>query len=66
MKLLDVANVATVLVLIYALVGGVLVLLSAVMHPDPQIALSFNAYLSQMAIATAGLAVGRGLAARKR
>lgn len=65
-KLLDVANVATVLVLIYAVVGAALVVLSAVAHPDPKLALSFSDYLSQMAIATGGLAVGRGLAAKKR
>lgn len=67
MKLnLDAANVATGLVLLYALVGAVLVILSAIIHVDPKLALSFHDYLAQMAIAAAGLAVGRGLAAQKR
>jgi hypothetical protein len=63
---LDVANIATILVLIYAVVGAALVVLSAITHVDPKLALSFSEYLKQMAVATAGLAVGRGLAARKR
>lgn len=62
--MLSVANVATVLVLIYAVVGAALVLISATGSPDPSLALSFRAYLEQMAIATAGLAIGRGIAAR--
>lgn len=62
---LETANVATALVLIYALVGAALVILSAAGHVDPKLALSFRSYLEQMAIAVAGLAVGRGLAARK-
>lgn len=65
MKSLNTANVATILVLVYAVLGAVLVVLSAVAHVDPKLALSFDHYLAQMAIATAGLAVGRGLAARK-
>jgi hypothetical protein len=60
---LDTAAVATALVLIYALVGAVLVVLSAIGHVDPAMRLSFASYLAQMAIAVAGLAVGRGLAA---
>lgn len=53
--------VATVLVLIFAIVGGVLVILSAVGHVDHALALSFPTYLKQMVVAVAGLAVGRGL-----
>lgn len=53
--------VATVLVVLYALVGGALVIVSAVGHVDPALALSFKSYLTQMAVACAGLAVGRGL-----
>lgn len=61
-RFLDVGNVATVLVLIYAIIGGVLVILSAVdASNDPALRLSFATYLSQMAVATAGLAIGRGL-----
>ena len=63
MKKLEVASVATILVLIYARGGGVPVVLSAVGHVDPAMRLTFANYLSQMAIAVAGLAVGRGLAA---
>lgn len=58
-------NVATLLVLVYAVVGAVLVVLSAVTHVDPALQLSFAKYLEQMAIATAGLAVGRGIKATR-
>ena len=59
---LGIANVATGLVLIYALVGAALVIVSAVNNGiDPNIRLTFEDYLSQMAIAVGGLAVGRGL-----
>ena len=64
-KALDAAHVATILVCVYAVVGAVLVILSAILHDDPQLRLSFANYLSQMAVATGGLAIGRGLAARK-
>lgn len=57
--------VATILVVIFAIVGGILVIISAVGHVDHALALSFKDYLEAMAIATGGLAVGRGLAARK-
>lgn len=57
----DVANVATYLVLIYAVLGAVMVILSAVVDVDPSLRLSFAAYLERMAIATAGLAIGRGI-----
>ena len=62
---LETANIATALVLIYAIVGAVIVILSAAGHVDPKLALSFAAYLKQMAIAVGGLAIGRGLAARR-
>lgn len=65
MNKLEVLPVATILVILYALVGAALVVLSAVGHVDPKLALSFKEYLTQMAIAAAGLAVGRGIAARK-
>lgn len=58
---LDTAHVATVLVLVYALVGGALVVISALGHVDPEVRLTFNQYLSSMAIAAGGLAIGRGL-----
>lgn len=60
---LSTANVATLLVLFYALVGAVLVILSAAGHVDPALRLSFEDYLSRMAIAAGGLAIGRGLTA---
>lgn len=60
---LDTANVATALVLFYALIGGILVILSALGDVDPKLTLSFNSYLESMAIAAAGLAIGRGIKA---
>ena len=66
MSKLEVVPVATVLVILYALIGGVLVILSALGDVDPKLALSFNAYLESMAFAVAGLAVGRGIAAKRR
>lgn len=54
---LSTANVATILVLIYALVGGVSVIADGI---------AFREYLESMTVATAGLAVGRGLASRNR
>lgn len=63
MKKLEVVPVVTILVLIYALAGAVLVVASAVGHVDPAMRLSFQSYLGQMSVAVAGLAVGRGLAA---
>lgn len=65
MNRLEVAPVATILVVLYALVGAVIVVLSASGSVDKTFALTFHGYLEQMAIAVAGLAVGRGLAARK-
>ena len=62
---LSLANVATILVLGYAIVGAALVLLSATgVVNSTELQLSFRVYLEQMAIATAGLAVGRGISTR--
>lgn len=61
---LTVGNVATVLVLLYAVLGAVLVVLSATVDVNSELQLSFKAYLEQMAIAAGGLAIGRGLAKR--
>lgn len=66
MSRLEVAPVATILVCFYALVGGLLVILSATGDVDHSFAISFKTYLEQMALAVAGLAVGRGIAARGR
>jgi hypothetical protein len=64
---LDLPNVATWLVLIYAVLGAILVMLSAILDDmDPTLKLSFGQYLAQMAIATAGLAIGRGIKATKQ
>lgn len=62
--MLEAASVATILVLIYALVGAALVIISALGLSD--VHYTFNEYLNSMAIATGGLAIGRGLAARKK
>lgn len=61
---LNAANVATILVLVYALVGAILVIISAAGHVDPALQITFEEYLTRMAAATAGLAVGRGLSSR--
>jgi hypothetical protein len=59
--------VVTTLVVIWAVVGGVLVILSAALnHIDPAIRLSFKDYLDQMSVAVAGLAVGRGVTAHAK
>ena len=65
MNRLEIVPVATVLVLIYALIGGALVILSAAGHVDHALQLSFKTYLEQMAIAVGGLAIGRGLAVKR-
>lgn len=57
MNHLEVLPVATILVIIYAIVGGIVVIMDN---------LSFREYLESMAVAVAGLSVGRGLAAKKR
>ena len=62
---LTTSNVATLLVLCYALLGAVLVVLSAIGAVETgDLQLSFKEYLSQMVIAAGGLAIGRGLTAR--
>lgn len=60
---LDSSNVATGLVVIFALVGGALVILSAVLHVDPALRLSFEDYLQAMTVGVGLLAVGRGIKA---
>lgn len=61
------ANVATWLVLVYAVLGAAVVVLSAIVEQmDPALRLSFKDYLAQMAVATAGLAIGRGLKATSK
>ena len=65
MNWLTAGNVATVLVLLFALVGAAMVVLSAtVTGIDPDLRLSFQDYLSAMAVAAGGLAIGRGLTSR--
>lgn len=61
---LSTANVATILVLGYALVGAALVIISAIGHVAPELQLSFKDYLGQMAVAAGALAIGRGLTAK--
>jgi len=61
---LNLTNVATILVICYAVVGAALVIISALGHVAPELQLSFRVYLEQMAVATAGLAVGRGISTR--
>lgn len=60
-QLLDTKNVATFLVVVLALVGGVV----TIVHPET---LSFSTYLDKLGPYVAGLAVGRGIASglRKR
>jgi hypothetical protein len=59
--------VATTLVIIYALIGGALVILSASLnHIDPALKLSYKDYLEQMAIAAGALSIGRGLVANAK
>ena len=66
MTKLDTAAVATILVVIFAVIGGTLVVLSAVLTGmDPALKLTFAQYLERMAYAVGFLAIGRGLAARK-
>lgn len=58
-------SVATVLVLLFAVIGGAMVVLSATVSGiDPDLRLSFQDYLSAMAVAAGGLAIGRGLTSR--
>lgn len=58
---LNTANIATGLVLLFAGVGGALVVLSAVVDVDPALRLTFAAYLERMAFAAGFLAIGRGV-----
>lgn len=58
------APVATVLVIIIALAGAILVILSAAGNVAPELQLGFRDYIEALTIAVAGLAVGRGLAAK--
>jgi hypothetical protein len=66
-KIEDMLPVATTLVIIYALVGGALVILSAVLnHINPTLDLTYKEYLQQMAIAAGALSIGRGLTANAK
>jgi hypothetical protein len=59
--------VATTLVIIYAVVGAALVVLSATLnHIDPTLKLSYKDYLEQMAIAAGALSIGKGLVANAK
>jgi hypothetical protein len=59
--------VATALVIIYAVVGGALVVLSAALnHINPTFELTYKEYLQQMAIAAGALSIGRGLTANAK
>lgn len=60
--------VATSLIYIYAAVGGILVIISAVGGDDvtKEIRLSFKDYLEQMAIAIGALSIGRGILANAK
>lgn len=62
---LDTKNVATWLVLIIAVLGAAVVVLSAIdVVSDPQMRLSFTDYISAMGVAAGLLAVGRGIGSR--
>jgi hypothetical protein len=66
-KIEAMAPVATRLILIYALVGAALVVLSATLnHIDPTLKLSYKDYLEQMAIAAGALSIGKGLVANAK
>ena len=59
--------VVTTLVIIYAVVGALLVILSALINDlDPALKLTYKDYLEQMAIAAGGLGIGRGLVANAK
>jgi small neutral amino acid transporter SnatA (MarC family) len=60
--------VATTLILIYAAIGGILVIISAVGGDDisKDLRLSFKDYLEQMAIAIGALTIGRGILANAK
>jgi hypothetical protein len=66
-KIEEMIPVATALVIIYAIVGGALVILSATLnHINPTIDLTYKEYLQQMAIAAGALSIGRGLTANAK
>ena len=66
-KIQNMAPVATALVIIYAVVGAALVVLSATLnHIDPALKLSYKDYLEQMAIAAGALSIGKGLVANAK
>jgi hypothetical protein len=60
--------VATTLIYIYAAVGAILVVISAVGGDDvtSDLRLSFKDYIDQMAVAIGGLAIGRGILANAK
>lgn len=60
--------VATFLVYLYAVLGALLVLLSATLGDDiaAELRLSFKDYLGEMATAVGALAIGRGILANAK
>lgn len=67
MKKLETAPVATLLIVIAALVGAALVILSALdAVGDPQLRLSFAGYFQSLAIGAGLLGIGRGINKRGR
>jgi hypothetical protein len=64
----EMVPVATTLIYIYAVVGGLLVIISAIGGDDitEEIRLSFKDYLEQMAIAIGALSIGRGILANAK
>jgi hypothetical protein len=60
--------VATTLIYVYAAVGGILVIISAIGGDDitSELRLSFKDYLDQMATAIGALAIGRGILANAK
>lgn len=66
-KIEGMAPVATALIIIYAVVGAALVVLSATLnHIDLTLKLSYKDYLEQMAIAAGALSIGKGLIANAK
>jgi hypothetical protein len=66
-KIEGMAPVVTWLVIIYAVVGATLVVLSATLnHIEPALKLSYKDYLEQMAIAAGALSIGKGLVANAK
>ncbi|HLM85110.1 MAG TPA: hypothetical protein VK272_02860 [Solirubrobacteraceae bacterium] len=66
-EITNMKSVATILVFVYAAVGGALVIISA-LEPSATgaIRLSFKDYIEAMAIAIGGLSVGRGILANAK